>query len=463
VIRALVPTASTGTASPQDPQPFLLGSDSDLVHCVAAEPHERFGRMRFATLSSFCLGLLMACSGTKSNQSAAGQGGSQTTAGTGGNSATGGDTAVGGSTATGGNSGVGGRTDTGETSSSPGAGGASSTCPKAPDLGVHFVGRYDGCDSRGVRFAWSGCGFTGKFRGTALGVWLFEMGTSGNQYAVLVDGVVQPRINAVSGEKLYSLASGLPNSEHTFEVYRRTEASFNSTIVMDFDLEMPDAGVAELLAPPNPPPHRIELIGDSISCGYGNEGTNPCSFSADTENHYLSYGAVLARNLNAELSTVAWSGKGVYYNYNGNRVEPMPTLYDRTVPTDKNNPWNFSWQPELVIINLGTNDYSTSTNPTDTQFVTVYQTFLEHIRSVNPAAFILCTIGPMLSGSGLVSARKNITAAVTARLNAGDSRVKYYEITTPNTNPGCDSHPSMATDAAMAAELATEIKSDLGW
>jgi hypothetical protein len=23
----------------------------------------------------------------------------------------------------------------------------------APDLGVHFVGRYDGCDARGVRFA----------------------------------------------------------------------------------------------------------------------------------------------------------------------------------------------------------------------------------------------------------------------------------------------------------------------
>jgi hypothetical protein len=76
---------------------------------------------------------------------------------------------------------------------------------------------------------------------------------------------------------------------------------------------------------------------------------------------------VLARSLDAELSTVAWSGKGVYNNYNGNRVEPMPKLYDRAVPNDKNSPWDFSWQPDLIIINLGTNDYSTNNDPTDTQ------------------------------------------------------------------------------------------------
>ncbi len=383
----------------------------------------------------------MACAGTKNSQTPVATGGSRANLGTGGNA-----TAAG---------------DTGATSNA--GSGTGLHCPKAPDLGVHFVGRYDGCDSRGVRFAWSGCGFTGKFRGTGVSVLLFETSTTGNQYTVLVDGAVQRTLRTVTGEKLYPLASGLPNGEHTFEVYRRTEASSGNTIVIDFDLETPDSGVADLLPPPNPPPRRIEVIGDSISCGYGNEGTNPCSFSADTENHYLSYGAVLARSLNAELSTVAWSGKGIYNNYDGNRVEPMPTLYDRTVPTDMNDPWDFSWQPEIIIINLGTNDYSTNNDPTDTQFVTAYQSFLEHIRSVNQSAFILCTIGPMLTGSDLVTARTNITAAVAARVNAGDSRVKYHEITTPDPNPGCDYHPSVATDAAMAAELATEIQSDLGW
>ena len=105
---------------------------------------------------------------------------------------------------------------------------------------------------------------------------------------------------------------------------------------------------------------------------------------------------MLARSLSAEISTVAWSGKGIYYNYGVDRVEPLPTLYDRTISTDKSHLWNFSWQPEVVVINLGTNDYSGSPKPTPTQFTTAYQTFLEHLRSKYANAFILCVSGPML-------------------------------------------------------------------
>jgi lysophospholipase L1-like esterase len=116
-----------------------------------------------------------------------------------------------------------------------------------------------------------------------------------------------------------------------------------------------------------------------------------------------------------------------------------------------------------VIINLGTNDYSTAASPTDELFTSTYQRFLEHLRAKYPDAFILCTVGPMLTGSMLASARHNISAAVTARNDAGDSRVKAYEMTTQNTNPGCDSHPGLATHEAMAKELEAELKTELGW
>jgi len=333
-------------------------------------------------------------------------------------------------------------------------------CRKPPDLGVRFVGRVDGCDSRGVRFAWSGTGFVGKFKGTGVRVHLFD---TQNQYSVVIDGSPMPTLKTTAGDNTYPLASGLTDSEHAFEMYRRTEASFGVTIVMSIEIDKNDAGDARLLTPPAAPSRRLEVIGDSISCGYGDEGVMPCSFSADTENHTLSYGSVLARTLGAELSTVAWSGKGIYNNYNGDRSEPMPTLYDLTVPDDKQHPWTFSWQPDAVIINLGTNDYCSSHDPTDDQFVSTYETFLEHIRSKYSSAFILCTMGPMLFGTDLAMVRKNITAVVAARVKSGDTNVKYFELTTPNTNPGCDYHPSVATQAAMAAELATELKVDLGW
>jgi len=47
------------------------------------------------------------------------------------------------------------------------------------------------------------------------------------------------------------------------------------------------------------------------------EGTLPCTASVDNENHYLTYEAVVARSLKAELSTVACSGKCIYSNHNG--------------------------------------------------------------------------------------------------------------------------------------------------
>jgi lysophospholipase L1-like esterase len=280
-----------------------------------------------------------------------------------------------------------------------------------------------------------------------------------NQYTVLVDGVLGPTLKTSAGEALYPLATGLTAAEHVVEVYRRTEASFGITLVLGLEVEG-----GQLAAPPAAPERRIEVVGDSISCGYGDEGTLPCSFSADTENHYLAYGPVLARALAAEEITVAWSGKGVVHNYNGDLVLPLPRLYDLSVPQDSKHPWDFSWKPQAVVINLGTNDYSTSgKEPTDADFTQAYTALLEHIRGNYPDAFILCTVGPLLSGSALATARANIAAAVAARNGAGDSRVKAYQMVTTNPSPGCDYHPSVATQQAMATELMNELAPELGW
>jgi len=59
----------------------------------------------------------------------------------------------------------------------------------------------------------------------------------------------------------------------------------------------------------------IVAFGDSITAGYGLDGANAsCSVSQDNSNHYLTYGAVAARALSAELHAIAWSGIGMYRN-----------------------------------------------------------------------------------------------------------------------------------------------------
>jgi len=321
--------------------------------------------------------------------------------------------------------------------------------PEPP--GVHYVGRYDDSDPMHVRMGWSGVGAVFRFNGTDASVRLDD---NGRYFTVVVDGAVQPTLATSPGEQTYPLAVGLPAGEHTVELYRRTEGSFGPTTILGVEL------VGELLAPP-PVQRRIEIIGDSITCGYGNEGTDPCNFSAETENHYLTYGALTARMFGAEISTVGWSGKGVVNNFDNDVFEPLPQIYDRLLATEM-TAWDFSWQPDVVVINLGTNDFSTGGDPPEDVFVPAYVAFLTHLRDVYPDAFIL-PVAPVLFGDEAIMVAGYLNSAVDQRHAAGDLDVAFADINVQWNGSGCDGHPNLEAHAGMAMRLAEELQVHLGW
>jgi hypothetical protein len=423
-----------------------------------------------------------ASGGSASGGSATGGGGStggKASGGAGANGATGGSatggTATGGSGGAGGSggsgtggsggsgAGVGGRGSGGDSAGGSNAGGSGAGDAGMGNVGngdpaVRFVGRMDTTDAAGPRFAWSGSGMIARFSGTTVGV---KLG-GGQEYTVLIDGELEDKLVPSSG--VSPIAEGLTAGEHTVELYRRTEAGQGVSQFLGFDF-----GQGMLLGPPAAPNRRLEVIGDSITCGYGNEGADMnCGFTPETENHYATYAALSARDVGADLVTVAWSGKGMVCNYGDDAsscVDPLPDRYDLTLPDQPASVWDFSYQPHAVIINLGTNDFSTNDDPTQMEFEDAYAAFLEHLRSKYADAWILCTIGPMLSGSDLDAARTDIAGAVTQRTQAGDAKVKTFELTPQDgaDGYGCDWHPSLATHEKMATVLTAELKSTLGW
>lgn len=341
---------------------------------------------------------------------------------------------------------------TSDASSDASSGGDDSSTGEPPAApAVHYVGRHDASDPGHVRMGWSGVGAVVRFAGTGASVRLDD---KGRYWTVVVDGQVQPTLATAPGEQLYPLATGLAPGEHTVELYRRTEGSFGPTVMSGFELE------GELLAPP-PVQRRIEIVGDSITCGYGDEGVSPCSFSAETENHYLTYGAVAARALGAELSTVAWSGKGVVNNYDHDVFEPLPQIYDRLLASD-GAPWSFAWQPDAVVINLGTNDFSTGDDPPEAVFVPAYVAFLGHLRDVYPDTFILA-VAPTLFGDEATMVSGYLQSAVDQRHMAGDAEVAFANVNVDWIGSGCDGHPTVATHAGMGARLTEELQAHLGW
>ncbi len=321
-----------------------------------------------------------------------------------------------------------------------------------PEPGPRWIGRHDASDPSAVRMSWSGSGLVVRFRGSGARV---TMNGTGRFFTVIVDGEVQPTLAVSGASGTYELASGLADGEHTVELHRRTEGSFGATVISGVEVD------GELLAVP-PPTRSIEIVGDSISAGYGVDGDNEfCNFSADTENHFLTYGAVAARALGAELSTVAWSGKGVIFNYDTDTWEPMPEIYGRVI-ADEDGSTGTIREVDAVVVNLGSNDFSTGGDPTEEQFVPAYVGLLEQIRAQHPGAMIFCTIGPPLGGGDGDRAESYIASAIAMRGAAGDARVRWIPLD-GFADWGCDYHPGDETQALLAEDLVAALRAQLGW
>lgn len=183
-------------------------------------------------------------------------------------------------------------------------------------------------------------------------------------------------------------------------------------------------------------PYKIEFIGDSITSGEGSIGATIeedwISMWFSTQNNYAR---MIGDALNAECRFISQSGWGVYSAWDNNPNGAIPTYYEKVcglLKGEKNkalgalNENDFSsWQPDAIVINLGTNDGGAFNSPEwkDVETGKVYKqrlnedgtydeedlrhfknavvAFLNKIRKYNPKTELLWAYGmlgtPMLS------------------------------------------------------------------
>jgi hypothetical protein len=187
-------------------------------------------------------------------------------------------------------------------------------------------------------------------------------------------------------------------------------------------------------------------------------------FSTATESAYAAYGPVAARSLGADPSVVAVSGWGMYRDNGNSTANVLPSVYANTLGMLGAPVWSFQPEPQAVVINLGTNDFYTG-DPGQTQFEGAYSAFIATVRAKYPDAWILCTVGPLLFGTGLAEAQVDIQAIVASAQSAGDSKVQYLDFGQQNTSlgTGCQYHPNTTEQKAMATTLAGALRLALGW
>ncbi|MBN8526211.1 MAG: GDSL family lipase, partial [Planctomycetes bacterium] len=324
------------------------------------------------------------------------------------------------------------------------------------DAKLLYSGRWDRSQPAGPRAEWPACTVRLRFEGTALNVALG--GAKDHAFQVVVDGKPTAVVTIVPGQSLYEVAAGLPAGEHLVELCKRTECWAGPVQVKGFQLS---AG-AKLLDPPVFR-RRVEFIGDSITCGYGNEAASKEEhFSFKTENAWLAWGAVAARALDAEYSCQAISGIWLQETA---KKKAMPAHWGATMPFTPSPAWDHTaWQADAVVVNLGTNDSSTKVLIEQQKWRDAYVPFIAAIRKAYPQAHIFLTIGSM--GHGVENAIPKYNAAIVEELKAaGDAKV--HSLAIPNQKMedgiGADWHPSARTHQKMADVITAAIKAELGW
>ncbi|NUO49376.1 MAG: SGNH/GDSL hydrolase family protein [Polyangiaceae bacterium] len=314
---------------------------------------------------------------------------------------------------------------------------------------LHLIGRYDQSNGNAVA-TWSGSSALARFTGSSVSARL--SGGDGIWFEIVLDGTSVGRFETSGGEQVYELATGVGAGEHTIEIVRRNEGFFGPFAFIGFEV-----GGGAIVPSMWPYAHRIEFIGDSLTCGYGIEGPNEsCNFSADTESAFSTYAMNAARDLNAAAHLVCYSGKGVHQNYGGDLNEPMPVLYPRTFTDNADPPWNPSDFPaDAVVINLGTNDFSAALD--DGAFVADYVALLGTVRQRHPSAYILGVTWAHWGGGN-----EALVTDALAQFGDANSGTLQFSID-PNDGLGCDYHTNVVTNGKLGVLLKDTLQERLGW
>jgi hypothetical protein len=334
------------------------------------------------------------------------------------------------------------------------------------DTRLVYTGRVDTSLDDVYQYDWASVRVSINFQGsTSVSVILHDIPSTSSYwgfsiyYNVVIDGNITNIINSTAkGGPTYILAQNLTTGPHTLQFIRRNEPSFGVTKFAGFSF---DDGTS--FSTPSRPSRRIEFIGDSITCGWGDEGIYPCTDEAWTENNQRTYASMTGDAVGAEYFIESWSGQGMsrYAHCPNVTCTTMPVFFKRTLGEFATSPnWDFSWTPQAVVINLGTNDYGSQPYPPINIFTQIYLDFVNEeiiAHYGNITIFVACVNEGIQCTSPQAAYNVLKAAGIDAHWVSFGGLVEFPQ------DIGCDGHPGLTGHMKMAKALIPVVQQVMQW
>ena len=363
---------------------------------------------------------------------------------------------------------------------------------------LHVYGR-TGHSGNALALFWTASGFSVDC--TSGELWAELEGDYNNLEAwvsVWVNGNLVSRFIVQKGRRWYCLFRGLSSKKNRFTLLKETQAMGDDSehLCLVHALGVPSSNEGnsdEIFLPQEKRDLNIEFIGDSLTSGEGlYGGTQEMDWIPGWQGLSTNFALNTAKALNADFRLLSQCGWGIVSGWDNNRKSAMPLYYGKIcgfLKGERNQEMGAlddndfeKWQPDFVVINLGTNDWGAFNNaafkdeasgeewklhldeegnPVEEDkklLIDTTKNFLRDIRAKNPNAKIIWAYGmcvPTLSDE-IKKAMEEYKA------ESGDTQVDFIlldsMINESEEERGSRMHPGKGTHERAWKTLVEEIR-----
>ena len=267
-------------------------------------------------------------------------------------------------------------------------------------------------------------------------------------FTVYIDGVRQEtRYNVKNGTATLTIANFEEGGVHNIRILKQTESQHSLSIMKSLSFK------GSFEKAPAEKDIFIEFLGDSITCGYGNLCANGTEGpgSAFNEDATQAFAYLTAQKLGVDYSLVSCSGIGVTSSWSGNFT--MKDFFSaQSYYRSTSVKYEKTFTPDIVVINLGTNDSSRGSDSAQFKedakalIALVRSTYGENVKIV----WVANMMGPCMQ-----------TYSKAAIDELGGEAAGLYMCTLTENRDGGLAHPSKTAHSNAATVLANFISKNV--